>query len=424
MFVIFVAISMYSSYHGASQLLIKQSLEQNRVYAEKLAQMVNLYLDESLQTLEFSASNIADRMNDEEALIREVNHLYNIGNRFNSVIIANKDGLILAGAPAEFELQGQTIASEQGLQLIKNQEPNISNPYMAATGKNLIAISFPIFSNNGEYRGLINGTIYINESNYFHSLLDKHFYQDGSYVYVVDSDGRVIYHQNEDRININASENEAVQYLLKGESGVQSVTNIFGIEMLAAFKKVDIANWGIVAQTPKKIALESVSDQVMNMLFIQLPLLILSVVIAIVAAGRIAKPLQSLAEISEESIEESKLGKLRKLKVWYYEASQLKNALIHSFSFLHSQVNFFMDKSMIDPLTGLTNRRTMDDVLQHTISSRQSIAIIMLDIDFFKKVNDTYGHAVGDEVLKYFANEMKQITEEQGICCRYGVKNL
>lgn len=205
MFVIFVAISMYSSYHGASQLLIKQSLEQNRVYAEKLAQMVNLYLDESLQTLEFSASNIADRMNDEEALIREVNHLYNIGNRFNSVIIANKDGLILAGAPAEFELQGQTIASEQGLQLIKNQEPNISNPYMAATGKNLIAISFPIFSNNGEYRGLINGTIYINESNYFHSLLDKHFYQDGSYVYVVDSDGRVIYHQNEDRININGA---------------------------------------------------------------------------------------------------------------------------------------------------------------------------------------------------------------------------
>lgn len=420
MFVLFVASSIFSSYHGNTQLLIKQASVQNRAYVEKLAQMVSLYLEESLQSLEFSANNIADRMDDEEALLREVNQLYSIGNRFNSVVIANKDGLILAGAPDEFSLQGQTISSKEGLKLIKNQKPNISDPYMAATGKRLITISHPIFSKEGEYKGLINGTIYVNESNYIHSLLDKHFYQDGSYVYVVDSTGRIIYHRDESRMNDDVSDNEAVQQLLKGESGARCLTNSLGVEMIAAYKTVDIANWGIVAQTPKKVALESVTDQVMHMLYIQLPIIIFTVIIAIFAAGKIAKPLQNLAEISEDSIQESELDKLRKLKVWYYEAFQLKNALVHSFSFLHSQVHFFMDRSTIDPLTGLTNRRTMDEILNCSIAKKQPISIIMLDIDFFKKVNDTYGHAVGDEVLKFFANEMKDVTKEKGVCCRYG----
>lgn len=419
MFILFITSSLTSIYHGYSRLIIEQSLEQNRVYAEKLAHMVNLYLEESLQTLEYSAQNVAEHMDDQEVLTREVNQLYNIGKRFNSVIIANNDGLILAGAPEEFGLQGQKIASKQGLELLENKKPDISDPYMAATGKRLITISQPIFSKDGKYQGLINGTIYVNEHNYFHSLIDQHFYQDGSYVYVVDSTGKIIFHRDENRINENVSENEVVQHLLKGESGAKCVTNSLGMEMIAGYKTVDIAGWGIVAQTPKEMALKSVDEQVMNIFLLQLPLLILSVIISIFSAGKIAQPLQSMAEISEDSIKESELGKLKNLKVWYYEAFQLKNALVQSFSFLHSQLNFFMDKSTIDPLTGLTNRRTMDEILQRTIANKEPISIIMLDIDFFKKVNDTFGHAVGDEVLKFFANEMKNVTT-RGICCRYG----
>ena len=114
------------------------------------------------------------------------------------------------------------------------------------------------------------------------------------------------------------------------------------------------------------------------------------------------------------------MKKLNKINAWYYEAHQIKNALIQSFSFLHSQVNLFMNKSAIDSLTGLTNRRTLDEVLQKWTAEEKVFSAIMLDIDHFKNINDTYGHAMGDEVLKYLAEHMKKTTREQDICCRFG----
>jgi GGDEF domain-containing protein len=60
--------------------------------------------------------------------------------------------------------------------------------------------------------------------------------------------------------------------------------------------------------------------------------------------------------------------------------------------------------SMRDPLTGLFNRRYLAETLEREIShahrNKTSMAVMMIDIDHFKKYNDTYGHAVGDILLK------------------------
>lgn len=77
-----------------------------------------------------------------------------------------------------------------------------------------------------------------------------------------------------------------------------------------------------------------------------------------------------------------------------------------------------------DHLTGLYNRRKMKHILKSTIASgqRDNIAIAMLDIDYFKSVNDTLGHDAGDEVLKLFAAILK--TSKKGrdnfSVCRWG----
>jgi len=419
-FMLSIASSLYSSYQGNIRLLKEQSLETNRVYAEKLGQMVNIYLDDALKVLEFSAAEVEDHLDDEELIMNVVNRVQEQEETFNSVVIANSEGLMLAGAPAEAGLKGKFIKSTEGLQLINNQEPSITMPYKTSTDRVVITLSYPLFSKDGSYEGLINGTVYLNESNFFETILGDHYYQNGSYVYVVDSDGIVIYHQNEELIGEDISDNEVVKKIMEGKSGAQQVTNSFGVDMLAGYSFVDLSNWGVVAQTPKAVAINSVGKIVMNSFIIQLPLIILSIIIAIFAANRIVRPLEKLAAITVVSVEESEMKKLKETNAWYYEALQIKTALIHSFAFLHSQVNLFMDKSTTDPLTGAMNRRTLDEILQQWTSKKISFSVIMLDLDHFKSINDTYGHAMGDEVLKFFVKIMKEGTREVDICCRYG----
>jgi diguanylate cyclase (GGDEF)-like protein len=77
-----------------------------------------------------------------------------------------------------------------------------------------------------------------------------------------------------------------------------------------------------------------------------------------------------------------------------------------------------------DPLTDLYNRRYLDDSLQREIyrANRYShpISLLMLDIDHFKRVNDTYGHNAGDEVLKAIALLLQKYSRKSDIACRFG----
>ena len=119
-------------------------------------------------------------------------------------------------------------------------------------------------------------------------------------------------------------------------------------------------------------------------------------------------------------METKNVEQLKKVPEWYFETFQLKNVLVTSLSLLHGQVSFFQKESTTDPLTGLTNRRTMDRYLKKWTENNQPYALLIIDLDHFKSVNDTYGHGIGDEVLKYLANKMMEFARPEDICCRYG----
>ncbi len=83
-----------------------------------------------------------------------------------------------------------------------------------------------------------------------------------------------------------------------------------------------------------------------------------------------------------------------------------------------------LQHATLDALTGLNNRRQFEVRLKQEISTakRQGkpLCAIMLDVDFFKKVNDTYGHIAGDSVLKSVSNVIKSELREYDIASRYG----
>lgn len=77
-----------------------------------------------------------------------------------------------------------------------------------------------------------------------------------------------------------------------------------------------------------------------------------------------------------------------------------------------------------DPLTGLFNRRYLYDVLPQMLQlaarTKKILSICMLDIDFFKRINDLFGHDSGDEVLKHVGELLKNSFREGDIVCRFG----
>jgi len=84
----------------------------------------------------------------------------------------------------------------------------------------------------------------------------------------------------------------------------------------------------------------------------------------------------------------------------------------------------YLSKTMIDPLTGLGNRRYFDRGLEQYIKMaslyKNPLVLSVIDIDLFKNVNDTYGHDVGDFILKSLSALLKESTRDKDIVARFG----
>jgi len=91
---------------------------------------------------------------------------------------------------------------------------------------------------------------------------------------------------------------------------------------------------------------------------------------------------------------------------------------------LHQEVERLKEQVNTDPLTGLFNVRHLQFVLEQemerTHRSHQPTTFILLDIDHFKRVNDTLGHIVGDKVLKHIAKILELAVRKIDVACRYG----
>lgn len=91
---------------------------------------------------------------------------------------------------------------------------------------------------------------------------------------------------------------------------------------------------------------------------------------------------------------------------------------------LRHSVKASIELAVTDPLTGLYNRRYLEthltSLIDHFVNRGKSLAVLALDVDFFKPINDTYGHDAGDKVLQELASRIRENTRSIDLCCRTG----
>jgi len=133
-----------------------------------------------------------------------------------------------------------------------------------------------------------------------------------------------------------------------------------------------------------------------------------------------------------ESFSEGQRAATAQLLAQVVEANeQLRQRLEHAEAKLTSQaseISVYMSEARTDPLTGLANRRAYDEELARRIAQRRRhgtpVSIVVVDIDHFKRFNDTFGHQAGDEVLRCVAGILQRTMRQSDVVARLGGEEM
>lgn len=139
------------------------------------------------------------------------------------------------------------------------------------------------------------------------------------------------------------------------------------------------------------------------------------------------KSIMAIPMIVEERINGFSIVLHRDPYFFSFDSFKLMQSLIHhsslaiANSILRNQLQDMVDR---DHLTKLFARSYLDDFVEKSLISDDSGMFMLIDIDNFKRVNDTYGHQVGDEVLIQIGAQLKKTIGTRGICARWGGEEL
>jgi len=135
--------------------------------------------------------------------------------------------------------------------------------------------------------------------------------------------------------------------------------------------------------------------------------------------------LQTIADLEDfAQVRSSLVRQASELKTY---VDQMAEDSRESVAQLQAEVSTYESKLKVveqlalqDALTGLSNRRTVEERIEWRIAEKHTFCVVMLDLDGFKQVNDTYGHATGDGLLQQFSRELRSNIRSTDIVGRWG----
>ncbi|MCV5736193.1 hypothetical protein OFN56_30260, partial [Escherichia coli] len=101
-----------SIYRVQRDLIINNTLESNRVYAQKMSEMTDSFIESSMSQLKYSANVLKDKMHDAQLLDKEAERLRTQTKSFNSVVVVNAKGVIISVSPETLQVKGVRLVGE------------------------------------------------------------------------------------------------------------------------------------------------------------------------------------------------------------------------------------------------------------------------------------------------------------------------
>ncbi|MFK8331766.1 diguanylate cyclase [Pseudomonas sp. BJa5] len=412
--------SLFVAWGVQRDALVHSALEANRAYAFKVASSITAFLTSVHERMSFSSQRLGRDFSNAQLLKDEAMRLQAQDTELNTVLIVDANGRVVQNWPEVPAMLGTRIQSEEIQQALAEQRPLVSHAYTTLTGQMVVAISQPIFSPSGQFLGVIAGSVFIQQRSVLHTLIGNHYHQDGTVAFVADEHRRLLYHTDITKVGELLTSSPTIDAALRGESGAMEAINYQGIPVLAGYAQVADANWTVVSQLPRELALAPLGKLMRDMLVKIIPAGVLGLLLILLGTMLITRPLRQLANSATQLSAPETTGQLQAINAWYAEAAAIRAALLDGVQLLQQKLGRLKRDAQNDPLTGLANRRAMNKALETLDQEGRHYAALALDIDRFKRVNDTFGHDIGDLVLKQMAAIIQQNSREDDLACRAG----
>lgn len=167
-------------------------------------------------------------------------------------------------------------------------------------------------------------------------------------------------------------------------------------------------------------------DFIMNMVVVYLTVVMVLMVIALQSSLRslLVRPISRVTGVTQNLISHLDLSQRVSSGTFITEIRSLVGYFNKLLSTMQSYSRRLEELGTKDPLTGLYNRRKFEEFIQHEVERsyryNEPFSLLMLDLDNFKHVNDTFGHPIGDLVLKQFAKLLRGQLRRTDVCARFG----
>ncbi len=263
-------------------------------------------------------------------------------------------------------------------------------------------------------------------TDFIRDLADRIDFGEKGHAAVVDASGRVIAHPNADWVakRRDLTGLSPVRHMLEGERGVETfISPALGAEVIAGFAAVPGPGWGVMVPQPM-VELEAHATRIFrSAITVFAAGMVLSIVIALVVSKHVADLVSTVSRAAwrmacgEEGV---RIKPARGLQIREFEVLRTSfNVMAERVEDARRSLRSLAER---DALTGLLTKATFLDRaaarLAEPPEQEAHYAIFFLDVDNFKSINDIYGHALGDVVLKEIAECLEGLVGTRGLVCR------
>lgn len=279
-------------------------------------------------------------------------------------------------------------------------------------------------------------------ADYIKALQSAVSFGEGGHAAIVDERGRVLAHPNDSwRLESkDLSQISIVSQMMAGQSGVQTFFSpAVNADMIAAYTSVPATGWGVMIPQPMSALYKQAQDKVTLIVQLVIVAVLLSVLLAWRLSGMIQRPIKQLIMQIQQFGQEEKLAapihyngmKTHEIEQLFTSFNQMAEQIQTHHNELEAKVadrtaDIVKAKAQAihqathDGITNLPNRLAIRQQISQRLKQSETFSLLFIDLDGFKKVNDKYGHGIGDMLLTQVAHRGSAILGVEDTMARYG----